>query len=609
MKLLFPAAALLLAAPLASAAEPATLAPVVVTATRTPRPVAEVGSSVTVITAERLAASGARSLAEVLGDTVGLEAVSNGTRGSIGSLSLRGSEPQQVLVLLDGVRLNSPQNGQFNLSDLPVPLAEIDRIEVLRGPGSALYGPGALGGVVQIFTRRPEAEPLTRVSWTEGRHDTRAASFSTSRKAGAVGYRLSAGKDRSLGYRPNSDLDQTALDGSLLVDLPAGAALELAARHLEKETGVPGSRAFPSPAARQDDRHTVAAARLTGSAAGAGLRLAGQYARFDNRYEDPAGWVPLDDRHVAESASTEAQADWRLGAHALTAAGELGRDFLDSTASGERDQGRWALLAQDEVALGGRVTLVAGLRYDAHSDFRNEWSPRASLAVRAAEATRLRASVGRAYRPPTFNDRFWPFDGFAQGNPGLDPETAWEYEVGVTQGLGERATVSLTGFRRDARDLIDWQPVDPADPFGVWSPVNVAQSRTWGAEASADASLTRAVGVGAGYTYLHPVDRETREFLPGKPRHQLGAHLELRPVADTRLRLAGRYARYYPEAGRGESSHTVFDATLTRALYVGDQVALDATLGVKNLFDRSYEMNAGFPMPPREWQLGLTATF
>ncbi len=591
-------------------AQTATLEPVVVTATRTPREVSQVGPSVTVIPAEEILASGARRLQEVLRDAVGVNVVETGAPGQLATASIRGSEAQQVLVLLDGIRLNSPQLGQFDLANLPVPLDQIERIEVLRGPASALYGSNALAGVIHIITRRPEAEPRTSFSWSEARHDTREVGFSASRRVGSLGYRFGASRDHSQGYRDNSDLDRTTLDGLLAWDLPGGFVVEAHGYHLQKEIGVPGMKGvFLTPDARQQDENTSAAVSLKGPVGPLTVAGRGGYDRFDNRYRDPGAFFPTDDRHLAETVGGEVQIDTPLRGRGLTLGSELYRDFLDSSANGEHDQSRWAAFGQQEVGLAPWVSLLVGVRYDGHSEFRNEWSPRVSLLLSPWDATQVRVSAGRAYRAPTFNDRFWPFDGFTRGNPDLEPETAWEYEAGVAQGLGRWGSVSLTGFRRDAKDLIDWRPEDPADPFSVWSPVNVGTSRIWGAEAATGLSPLRGVGLGANYTYLHAVDRDTGELLPGKPRHQVGAHLDVEPFWELRFRVAGRYARYAAAPNRPDPAYTVFDARVFRPLIVADAVALDLTLGVDNLFDRDYEINPGFPMPPRTWRAGVTATF
>ena len=186
---------------------------IVVTATRMAEPLLKASASITVVTAEEIAARGATRLDEVLQDVVGLHVVSSGPRGSLSSASIRGSEAAQVLVLIDGVRLNSPQYGQFDLNQLPVAVNEIEQVEVLRGAASALYGSNALGGVINIITRAPEETPSTQVGWTEGERDTRIVSGSTSRQAGDFRYRLGAEYQESDGYRKNSDFDQYTING------------------------------------------------------------------------------------------------------------------------------------------------------------------------------------------------------------------------------------------------------------------------------------------------------------------------------------------------------------------------------------------------------------
>lgn len=427
---------------------------------------------------------------------MGVNVVEIGGPGHLATASIRGSETQQVLVLLDGIRLNYPQLGQFDLANLPVSLDQIERIEVLRGPASALYGPGALAGVIHIVTRRPEEEPRASLSWSEASHDTREVAFSASRKAGALGYRFGASRDHSQGHRHNADADRTALDGLLTVELPGGFGFEAYGYHLKKEIGVPGPRGWESPDARQGDENTSAGLVLKGPLGPLALTGRGIYDRFDNTYRDPGAFSPVDDRHLAQTLGAEAQAHAPVRGQGLTLGAELYRDFLDSSASGRQDQSRWAAFGQQEVALTSWASALAGVRFDGHSDFRNEWSPRASLLLSPGGGARVRASADRSYRAPTFNDRFWPFDGFARGNPDLDPETAWEYELGGSQELGGWGSVGVTGFRRDATDLIDWRPEDPADPLSAWSPVNVGTSRTWGVEAGGTAAPGRRVGLG-----------------------------------------------------------------------------------------------------------------
>jgi len=581
------------------------LDPVVVTATRTAKPASQASASVVTITADEIAKRGATRLEEVLRDAVGVQVVSNGPAGAVATPSIRGATGSQVLVLLDGVRLNSAQTGQFNLSELPVPLSEIERIEVLRGPASALYGTNALGGVIQIFTRTPQKQPLTQLSWSEGRFNTRDVGFSTAARRGLGRYRLSASRERSDGYRDNSDLEQTIIEGMLGFDLPGGFDLQAMASYLDKETGVPGSIDWPSPEARQTDRNTLASLTLTGPLGPLAVTLRGHYDRRRNTYQDPGAFTPVDDRHLLETLGGEAQGEYRQGSHAVLFGGDFFRDDLDSTSSGNPDQERWSLFAQYELDATSWATLLLGARYDVHSDFSNEWSPRAALMLTPAEGTRLRFSASRAFRAPTLNDRFWPDTGWTRGNPDLEPEIAWEFEAAIEQEMGEKAEVTLAAFRREVRDLIEWT----ADEAGVWSPDNVTRARIWGIEAGASYQAHRLLRAGANYAYLHPKDRDTGDYLENKVRHQTHLFVDIGPIVQSHLRIDGRHLHYYSQPSRRHNSYIVLDAALSRPFVLGDGWELEGKITAKNLLDKDYESTPGYPMPPRELFVELTAYF
>ncbi|HKK00629.1 MAG TPA: TonB-dependent receptor, partial [Desulfuromonadales bacterium] len=578
---------------------PVDLAPVVVTANRAPTPASEVAASVTVIDSAQIADSGATDLSQVLRDVAGLQVIPYGPAGSLSTVSLRGSESDQVLILLDGVRLNSPQNGLFDLSALPVPLSDIDRIEVVRGPASTLYGSSAVGGVIQIFTKKATPTPSARVDLSTGSNDTRSAGFSVSQQKGPFSYAVSADRDHSLGYRTNSALDQNRLDGRFSLELPADFSLQLRAYHLQKDIGVPGPVTSPSLLAHQKDGDTYLTMELKGPAGPWHLSLRTVYDRLDNRYRDPQ-WS-TDTHSLVQTRGVEVHGNVELGIQRLTLGGEAYRDSLSSTSiSGNHQQTRWAGYGQDTIVLPAKAVLELGVRYDANSDFSNEASPRAALILPVTSSTRLRLSVGRSYRAPTLNDRFWS-DPWDHGNPDLKPEMAWEYELGIEQQLGAKGRLSLAGFRRDVRDLIQWQ----SDQNYIWSPQNIGRARIWGGEAELSYRLVQWMSVGGTYTYLLPRDLTSGGIVANKARNQLTGSLDFGPWRQTRLHLEGRYATFYPQFGRTCSGYAVFDAALSHTFSVGDWSDLELTLAVKNLLDRKYQVNPGYPMPPLTWQLGL----
>ena len=586
-------------------AETTVLEPIVVTATRTSRPISQVAATVTVITADQIAGTGATRLDEVLRDTTGIQIVSNGPDGSLATVSIRGSESEQVLILLDGVRLNSAQNGQFNLSDLPVALEDIERIEVLRGPAAALYGSNAFGGVIQIFTRMPQSDVMTRLSWREGQFNTRNLSASIAQKLASVRYRLGARLDRSDGYRENSDLFQYGFDGLLGFDLGSDFKLDILASHLEKEIGVPGATTWLTPNARQEDQNTQSSLTLSGPAGAVDLQARGIYTRNNNKYEDPDAFSPTDDTHLLQTLGAELQASTENGPHTVLIGGDAYRDDLDSTANGKQDQNRVAVFGQYEINPTAWLTMLAGLRYDAHSDFKNETSPKAAVLFALSDASRVRLSAAKAFRAPTLNDRYWPDTGFVRGNPDLVPETAWEFELAYDRRVDSATDLSLAMFLRDADNLIEWAP----DGGGVWMPTNISQARIWGFEAGTNLSPHRLLTTGANYTYLYPKDLETDGYLFGKPRHQAHLYFDIGPVNDARFRIDGRYMHYYPEATRTDIKHFVMDASLSRPFIIGTGLEFEAEVTLKNVFDEEYEESPGYPMPPRQLFVGLTATF
>lgn len=575
---------------------------VVVTATYMAEPLSKASASVAVVTAEEIAARGATRLDEVLQDVVGLHVVSSGSAGSLASASIRGSEASQVLVLIDGIRLNSPQNGQLDLNQLPVALNEIERIEVLRGAASALYGSNALGGVINIITRSPEETPSSQAGLTVGEHNSRIASGSTSRRVGNIRYRLGAESQTSDGYRKNSDYDQFSVNGLFGYSPTKDVDLELSVYHLDYESSIPGSEVWPSPNANQEDKRTVASVKLEAPVGPVKIMARGVYEYHRNDYENPDFFV--DETHKIDTYGAELHIEKKCDKHTLLLGADYYNDVLDSTNIGREDQGHGAIFGQLQADLPADMTLLVGLRYDIHSDFDNELSPRVALHTALTDSTRVRLSASKAFRAPTLNDLYWPEDFFSKGNPDLHPETAWEYELALDQALGDRGRFSLAGFLRDAKDLISWQP----DEYFVYSPVNVNDARIWGVEVDGQYALCRFVTVGGNYTYLHPKDRDTDEYLLGKPRHEAHGFVALKPFEETMLRFDGRYLRYYSEDTRKDKGYFVADLALTHALMFGE-VAIDATVSVKNLFDKDYEANPGYPMPPRELFAGLTAYF
>ena len=595
-------ALLLAAAPLW--ADVVKMDPVVVTASRTAQSISEVPASITIITKEEIINSGSTTLAEVLQHEVGMQVVDNGSLGSVASLSIRGSEAAQVLVLIDGIRMNSAQNGQFDLSQLPIALEQIEHIEILRGPASNVYGANALGGVVQIITKKPTDQPLTSVSWKESRWNTRQLSLTTAQKINAFSFQLGVSDDSSDGYRDNSALDQNRYNASIGVDLPRDFNLEVSASYLNKESDVPGATSYPSLNAYQTDKNSFAAVTLQGPAGNSNLKIQGIYQRKHNNYVDPDSWVPTNDTHIIKSKTLIIQDDFTLGSNQLLVGGEFSKNELNSTTAGNRNQKQSALFGEFSRWITAAFKTTLGLRYDNPSNFDSQISPRLAMLLKLSSSTNLRGSVAKAFRAPTLNDLYWPETLYAKGNPDLDPETALEYELAVDHNFNKKNRLSMSFFLREVEDLINWAP----DSSYVWKPTNLNDAEIYGTEISATYVPIEFATLTGNYTYLHAVDKNTDEFIDTKPRHQINASIDLGPWEKTNLRLQGKYLKYYNKPSRKTSSYTTVDLVLKHP-FAFKYFDLEGSFGVKNIFDRDYEINECYPMPGRALFANLTALF
>jgi outer membrane cobalamin receptor len=582
---------------------------VVVTATKTEKEPQDLTQTVTVITANEIQKSGATTAAEVIERTAGSDVKNYGSTGSLSTINLRGANAEQVLVLLDGRRLNSASAGGFDMADLAVPLEQIDRIEIVRGPSSALYGADAVGGVVNIITKKPSGAATTATG-EAGSHGFESYTLSNSNKLDKIYYTLSVGKEKYDGFRANSDLDQWTAGAKLGYDLSRDSSLEFTTDYLAKEIGVPGSLDFPSPLARQWDR-TIGSSLTyrTKFSKELDLRLNAYQNRERITYLDPDPIFPVDSKHTSTSTGAEAQTNWLANSKNLVTFGvDARQDHVNSTDAGEHTASLWAVYLQDEISLGESLIVVIGGRNDKHSVYGDKFSPKASARyLFSSTGTIVRASAGQAFRAPTLNELFWTFDGFEQGNPNLKPETSKEYEAGIEQPFGKGNSVKFTYFERKVDDLIQWLP----NSSFIYSPINIGKARITGSETEVKLVPFEPLTWAVNYTYLRAVDEGTGLYVYNVPAEQLKSYLNLTLPTKTNLYIEGRYVKNYSQPALPNPSlhYTVVDAKILQPVKLGEKMACDVFFGVKNLFNRQYQVIAGYPAAPEEVYGGVSVRF
>ncbi|MFT3691357.1 TonB-dependent receptor domain-containing protein [Paenirhodobacter sp.] len=628
--------AALIAGPV-TAQEAVTLDTLVVTATGTERNLRDVPASISVIDGEELERRPVHDLADALQGTPGVtvSSVGLGNRG----ISVRGMDTDHTLVLIDGARLSNSASAVAH-SDYElgwIPVTAIDRIEVVRGPMSALYGSEALGGVVNIITRRPTDEwrsalTLNGAATGHGRGgDQGGIAFHTGGPLvpGVLGLGLWVEQRNREALTSESEPQATSMgeekasmagvgltwtpDDRQRIDLSLGAGYETRWGDVVSARG----------AYRSEDK--IRRNRLMLSHEGAWgwadsrLRLTRTELDRSNHRNDGA---EASRPHRLTDTTLDghlAFASW--GVHQATLGGEIREETLtDQTVNtrGKARQTHYAAFVQDEIRLGNGVELVFGSRFDHHETFGWEISPRAALLWHANEALTFRAGVGKGFRAPTLKELSPEYRALAGGgrftiigNPDLEPETSVTAELGVDYaGQGWRLTATL--FQNDVDNLIRTTCLTGcAAPRGaIWSYDNVDKARIRGAELGGDVELRPDLRLRGNYTYLDAVNRTDGGQLTGRPRHAATAELDWQATEALSAVLRVQYVGVQKTStGSGRAP------SYTMASVFGEYAANEATairFGVENLGDeRLADENAAYALadPGRRLFLGLTTRF
>ena len=565
---------------------------VIVTATRVEQPLDQVIGATTVITRPDIERRLVQSTQDLLRGSTGIDVVNSGGLGKLSNAFVRGADAEQVLVLVDGVRVGSATSGTTPFEFLPVD--QIERIEIVRGPRSSLYGADAIGGVIQIFTRRGNGPAFNVGAGSHETYDT-SASFGLSsehswfsvaaNRVQTEGFNACNGVPFPPGggcftYEPDNDgYDNTS--GSMRAGYRWGERAEVEATALYAS----GNTEFDGSFSNQTD-FIERVATLRGRFAPTehwALSLTAGDSRDDQEslYDDPAGGSgPVNVGHFdTEKRHASLQSDLQLGgSQQLTLGVDYVDDRIDSdTPYTETSRNNVGVFGQYQVQFGAHQALLAA-RHDDNQQFGGydtgslgwKWSIAPDLALTAA--------WGTAFGAPTFNDLYYP--GFS--NPDLDPESSHSVEVGL-QGTASAVRWSVLAFENRIRDLIVFDAA-------TFRPENLDQARIRGVEAEAKAALG-AWTFSLGYAGLDPRNQTSGpnhdNILPRRARHS--GHLEVGRgfgALDARVRLTAASSRYDDVANTTQlGGYAVVDVVADYA--VNAHWSVQGKVG--NLFDRDYQ--------------------
>lgn len=567
---------------------------VVVTAAAVPIELGSATRTLTVITREQIAQLPAASVADVLRLAASVDVRARGAGGMQTDFAIRGAGFGQMLVLVDGVRINDAQSGHHN-GDIPVPLELVERIEVLYGAGSSLFGADAFGGTINVITRRGVTSPALSI---------RGARFGRFSADGAAGFRtgpvsqtIGVSLDRSSGFIDGRDY----LGGTARLQATIGSSSGVSVSWLAREFGARnfyGATASGDALSREwTNQLLIAADHRFGTALGWTLGADGSYRTHGDRFRfTPSSRANVHRTH--EALGTLSATRTVAGAGRLTLGVEAGGTWIASTNLGDHSSSRVSALVEWRQAFARRLELDASLRADHYDPFGASWSPSAGIAWWPLPVMRLRTSAGRAFRVPTFTERYYA-DPNHQARPEIGPERSWGGDVGIDLFPAGHWTLHATAFRRMDTDVIDWLCADRTCGRGGperWHTFNVHEVKATGAELSLRRTFAAGAFVLVEYTGLRvevpPIAAMAKYTTDYSPRALTAAASWPSPAG---LVLAPRLGIRRRTNITGTTDQVVLDARVSRALSPAVRLMVDGT----NLLGARYDEIPGVRMPGR----------
>jgi len=606
------------AAQQASPAGSVDVSPVVITATLTPTPIDKVASSITLITADEIELNQWRTVPDALADAPGLNVVQAGGPGGVTFVFIRGANPNHTKVLIDGIEVNDPsQNDAFDFGQLLT--GDLQRIEILRGPQSSLYGSDALGGVINVITRAGEGPARITASVEGGSFDTLNETAGLAGSASRFNYALNidhlhsgntpvtppnllAPGERALG----NDYDNTTLSTKLGADLGEMLRLDLVIRFTDSELRSTGDDFDVSPSV-PDTAHTVQKDEQFFSRGEARLSL------FDGKFQNVLGVGYTDYRSKIQSPDDGSgppaptydngdrlKFDW-LGnlflGHGQTLVLGLDEDIerLINSPISARDTDR-AAFAELQSKIIDNLNVAASVRYDDDDRFGGKATWRiAPTYLIPATGTLLRATYGTGFKSPTLTQLFVNFPEFDfLANPNLRPESSRGFDFGGEQRLADgRLRFGATYFHNAIRDLIDTNAA--GDSYA-----NIDRATTHGVESFVAFDPIKSVRLRADYTWTIATDDITQQELLLRPKNKVSVAANWRPNDRLTLSTTLLYVSSFIDGNR---DFTI--ARLEASPYFVANIAASYDLGrgvsvfgrIDNLLDRHYQNPVGFLQP------------
>lgn len=587
------------------------LGEIVVTATRDEVPIEQVGSSITVITAKEIEQQQKQTVADALRMVPGLDVVRSGGAGQTVSIYLRGAKSEHTLVLIDGIEMNDPSldGGSFDFAQLTVD--DIERIEVLRGPQSTLYGSHAMGGVINIITKKGDDTFKGYLSAEGGSFATSKETAGISGSLGVARFAVSASRTDTDGISAaNSDNGNPEEDSHW--NNAVSARLGLAPHN---DVNLDLIFKYSKSKAELDGGLTVATDDLTSHSRSEEVYAGGQLwlNLLNSRLEQKLGaslsdinrsYNAYNSRFSGQLAKFDAQSLLHLHeTNDLTVGVEYKDETVRTDSMSEKQAGTTGMYVQDHIKLFDAWFSTLGVRVDDHEQFGTKATYRFTSAYLFKETdTRLKASYGTGFKAPSLTQLYHPVWG---GNADLKAEKSDGWDVGIEQRLSAMdMSLGATWFRIDYSDMIAWQST------GGWtgSYFNRNSARSQGLELTAAFKPIQTLNVTAAYTYTGTKDGDTGKELARRPRHKGSFDINYSFLQRANLNLGLIYVgSRYDDIANTQKMPSYTLVNLAGSYDVTKNLQLFGR--VDNLLDREYEEVYGYGTPGIGAYAGVKVSF
>lgn len=556
---------------------------IVVTATKTPHKLEDVPVETTLITKEEIENSDAKNVSEILRYVPGFYIQGENVPGSSAYRSrLRGLDFDKGygLVLINGERVLGGGMGEYGISLNQIPMEMIERIEIVKGPASVLYGSDAMAGVVNIITKPIPEKPTFTASGGYGSYDISLANIAYGQKINKFGFLISAQREETSedNFKGEYVLSKLSYDISDKALLSIGINYDNLKRQHETDEKL---RFSPSLEISLPDTSV--------------LKIKGYWYRLDMDMFSPGYTRRFGDITLTQ---TEVQYTKPLGkSQLITGGGEYLLRDIDASFADKSDT-IWSLYLQDEITL-KPFSVVIGGRLDDHSLYGTEFNPKTSLMWEVTDNTRLRASIGRAFKTPTIRQIYVFFkhgNWWNKPNKDLNPEVSWGYSAGIEHIFSKKLSANVSLFRNDVKDIIvavDTSEKINGTPVRTWK--NVSKAFTQGAELGIKAAVLDNLILNLGYTYLDTENEDTKKELPYNPHHTagIGMDYEIKPwKASVHWRTNYISEVYTDEA----NTKKIKDYSISNLKIIKDIMKnISVSMDVDNIFESDYGE------PDKEW--------